>query len=111
MLIEQRGIDFAIAHMIGAGWHLSKDRQRDGVGYDLTFERAGREAHVEVKGVGGPSLRFNLTAKEWLVSESDRDWLLLAVLQALTTGATVVELRREDLEAMQRRVLADRLSE
>jgi len=81
--IEQAGISWAIAHLESMGWKLLHDRQLDGVGYDLDFMSPGGPRKVEVKGIGGTDLAFNLTASEYELSRSDRSWLLVAVTGAL----------------------------
>jgi len=50
----------------------------------------GGPRKVEVKGIGGTDLAFNLTAKEYELSRSDQPWLLVAVTGAL--GAPSVRL-------------------
>jgi len=82
-LIEQAGISWAITHLRSMGWKLLRDRQLDYVGYDLDFTSPGGPRKVEVKGIGGPDLAFNLTAKEYELSRSDQSWLLVAVTRAL----------------------------
>ena len=82
-MIEQAGINTTIAHLEAQGWTLSADRQRDGVGYDLEFTGPGGLKKVEVKGISGADVAFNLTAKEYEMSRTDGEWLLVAVTDAL----------------------------
>lgn len=105
-LAERRAIDIATEAMLAAGWSLVRDCQADGVGYDLEFERNGRNLRVEVKGIQGPFLRFNLTPKELAVASTNDEWILVAVTSVLSprdfkpvvlTRDVVCAARREPL--------------
>lgn len=52
-IAEKRAIVLATRSLLADGWTLTRDRQPDGVGYDLLFERSGRPLKVEVKGIRG----------------------------------------------------------
>lgn len=81
---EQRAVELAIAAIEADGWVLSADRQADGVGYDLEFTSNDRLLKVEVKGIQGRALAFNLTPKEWWRAETDSDWIVVAVSSVLS---------------------------
>lgn len=86
-IAEQRAVQIAVAELGATGWTLTRDRQKDGVGYDLDFTRADEMLHVEVKGIQGSLLTFNLTAKELWRAESDPRWLVVAVTSVLSPTA------------------------
>lgn len=82
---ERRAIQIATAALLADGWSLVRDCQADGVGYDLEFVRNGQVLRVEVKGIQGPFLRFNLTPKELAVASVNDEWILVAVTSVLST--------------------------
>lgn len=105
-LAERRAIEIAKEALASAGWKLARDCQADGVGYDLEFVRAEQILRVEVKGIQGPFLRFNLTPKELAVASVNDGWILVAVTSVLSprdfkpvllTRDVVCEARREPL--------------
>ncbi|WP_084124941.1 protein NO VEIN domain-containing protein [Demequina sp. NBRC 110054] len=81
---ELLAVDLVTRAFERQGWVMSADRQRDGIGYDLEFERGGRVLKVEVKGIQGSQLVFNLTPKELWRAETDPDWLLVAATGVLS---------------------------
>lgn len=81
---ELRAVRIVTASLEATGWEMTRDRQQDGCGYDLEFSRDDRTIHVEVKGIQGPDLRFNLTPKERWRCQTDDDWLVLAVTSVLS---------------------------
>ena len=83
-LAERRAIELVEKAMSADGWHLSRDCQKDGVGYDLEFTKGGRGLKVEVKGVQGSALTFNLTPKEYWRAATDSNWAVIAVTGVLT---------------------------
>ena len=105
-LAERRAIEIAKEALVAAGWMLARDCQADGVGYDLEFVRDEETLLVEVKGIQGPFLRFNLTPKELAVASSNDAWVLVAVTSVLSprdfkpvvlTRDAVCAARREPL--------------
>jgi hypothetical protein len=82
-LTEVRAVEIATMYMSSIGWTLKHDRQRDGVGYDLEFEKDGVTLLVEVKGIRGSTLAFNMTAKEWYQCISGSKFLLIAITRVL----------------------------
>lgn len=99
--IERRAVAVVRAAMDADGWHETADRQRDGCGYDLEFMRDARTVHVEVKGIKGPRLVFNITPKERWRIETDRDFVLLAVTNALSAHPEVHQLGPKDLSSLE----------
>jgi hypothetical protein len=87
------------------GWRLSADRQADGVGYDLEFARGGQTLHVEVKGIIGTAVTFNLTAKENWRAENDPHWVVAAVTSVLTDGARTLHILSRDQVVQSNRVI------
>jgi hypothetical protein len=82
-LTETRAIEIVVSYMASQGWTLRHDRQRDGVGYDLEFQQEERVLCVEVKGIRGSELTFNMTAKEWHRCVHLPNFLLIAVTRVL----------------------------
>lgn len=80
---EIRGIEISTAYLQAQGWTLKRDCQKLGMGYDLQFTRGSDELHVEVKGIRGSRLAFNMTAKEWHTCRTDHQFLLIAVTEVL----------------------------
>ncbi|WP_166133960.1 protein NO VEIN domain-containing protein [Nocardioides ochotonae] len=87
------------------GWELTADRQSDGVGYDLEFSREGTTLHVEVKGIIGTALTFNLTAKENWRAENDPQWVLAAVTSVLTNGVRCLHTLSRDRVVTANRII------
>ncbi|MBF4766607.1 DUF3883 domain-containing protein [Nocardioides agariphilus] len=102
---ELRAVEVAIRGLEGDGWTYSADRQKDGVGYDLEFTRAGTTLKVEVKGIQGSHLVFNLTPKEAWRAETDPDWVVVAVTSVLSPSAYTPHLISRDRIAAASRVV------
>lgn len=105
-LAEERAITYALRSLHQAGWTLVRDCQKDGVGYDLLFERGQRRLKVEVKGIQGHWPTFNITPKEWWRALTDPEWVVVAVTSVLSpsgpgfhvvTRAEIVSARRVPL--------------
>jgi hypothetical protein len=108
---EERAIDIAIRAMTSKGWQLSGDKQSDGVGYDLEFKSGTRELHIEVKGIQGADLTFNLTPKETWRTETDDNWAVIAVTSVLSPqGFQVHFITREQLQTARRTILGYRIA-
>ncbi len=82
-LTEVRAVEIATVYLASKGWALKHDRQLDGAGYDLEFQRDESTLYVEVKGIRGSDLAFNMTAKEWHQCLNLRGFVLIAVTGAL----------------------------
>lgn len=107
---EQRAVDLTIASLEKAGWTFTADRQKDGVGYDLEFELNERKLKVEVKGIQGSALHFNMTPKEVWRAETDPEWVVVAVTNVLSpTTYKAHVLDRRQLTAAERSVTGYRL--
>lgn len=99
-LVEQRAIEVVRRAMALDGWREVADRQRDGCGYDLEFERDARTAHVEVKGIKGPYLVFNVTPKERWRIESDPLFVLIAVTRAVSSEPQLHQFHPHDFSSL-----------
>lgn len=84
---EQRAVRLTRQALEVDGWDLKRDCQQDGIGYDLKYGRGARKLHVEVKGIMGPTLAFNLTPKEAWRAETDPDFVVVAVTNVLSPTA------------------------
>jgi hypothetical protein len=107
--VEQAAIDAALKYFFKQGYGLTQDCQLLGVGYDLAFEKNRKILHVEVKGVSGNAIDFNLTPKELKCAHNDKRWRVLVITNALKapeaslyTGVELLE--RAKIEATQYRV-------
>lgn len=94
---EDRAVAIARKSLQQQGWEEVGDRQLDGVGYDLDFHDGEREVHVEVKGISGPNLRFELTRKELHMAKTDECWVLVAVTRARTRNPCLHILNRQQV--------------
>jgi len=107
---EKRAIHLAGRYMAAHGWRLHRDCQALGIGYDLEFGKNGVRRHVEVKGIQGSALNFNLTALEWARVLEDPSFMIVAVTGVLFPSTTRVNvLTRDRLVAAQRRPVAYRV--
>jgi hypothetical protein len=110
-LAELRAIGLVAKAFEGAEWLLSADRQADGVGYDLEFTKGSRELRIEVKGIQGSSLTFNLTPKEFWRATTDEKWALVAVTSVLSPSDYNLQfVTRDRIVAGQRVITGYRLA-
>lgn len=110
-LAETRAIEIVKAALAKDGWSLKADRQKDGTGFDLEFVNASRKLKVEVKGIRGHGLTFNLTPKELWRAETDPDWVLVAVTNVLSAGSYKVTLvTRDRITAASKQIAGFRLN-
>lgn len=99
-VIEKAAVLLTTRSLEAAGWTFHSDRQGDGVGYDLEFTRGGAQLHVEVKGVQGSNLTFNLSPKEMWAAQNDPAWVLIVVTSALSAkGKRLHAFTRQDVLA------------
>ncbi|RUQ09341.1 DUF3883 domain-containing protein [Curtobacterium sp. HSID17257] len=109
--IERRGVQLAHRALTEDGWLLERDCQKDGVGYDFVYLKNGRRIHVEVKGIQGTRIDFNLTPKEWWRALTDEDWLLVTVTNALSPAqSTISVFTGNQVRAAPRSVVSYRLA-
>lgn len=109
-LAETRAVDLVTRAFEAQDWTLVMDQQRFGVGYDLLFQKDSRRLHVEVKGIIGTTLAFNLTPKEAWRVEADDDFVVVAVTDVLSPSAYKLNfLTRQDLTAAERIITGYRL--
>ncbi len=83
--VEQAAVKAAAKYFFKQGLFMVDDCQQKGIGYDFVFEKGEKRLHVEVKGVSGSQIDFNLTPKEFMCAKIDRKWQLLVVTDALTS--------------------------
>ena len=81
--VEQAAVKVAIEFFFKKGLSMVDDCQQRGVGYDFVFANRKKRLHVEVKGVSGSKIDFNLMPKELSRAKNDRVWKLLVVTDAL----------------------------
>ena len=81
--VEQAAVKVAIKFFFKEGLSMVDDCQQKGVGYDFVFANRKKRIHVEVKGVSGSKIDFNLTPKELKCAKNDGKWKLLVVTEAL----------------------------
>jgi hypothetical protein len=110
-LTEESAVLLATTYLTALGWVLKDDCQLDGVGYDFEFEKNGKRVLVEVKGIRGDQLAFNMTAKEWHVCRTNDDFVLLAVTNVLDLDKYQIHvLRKAQIFLMNRRATQFRLT-
>lgn len=80
---ELRAVALVTEYLRQADWHVVRDMQQLGVGFDLLVQRDRSFLKVEVKGIRGANLVFNMTPKEWSMLENDPDFVLIAVTKVL----------------------------
>lgn len=109
-LVEVNAVSIATAYLTALGWSVLNDRQKDGVGYDFEFLKEKQHLLVEVKGIGGDRLEFNMTAKEWHVCTSDELFVLIAVTNALDSDKYQIHvLTKKELSQFRRQATQFRL--
>ncbi|VXB45687.1 hypothetical protein NOCARDAX2BIS_220173 [Nocardioides sp. AX2bis] len=104
-LAETRAVDLADQALQAQGWTMKRDRQKEGVGYDLLYVKGERELHVEVKGIMSSTLAFNLTPKESWRVETDADFVVIAVTNVLSPIAFHLHLLTRDQLAQAPRII------
>lgn len=106
---EKRAVELATKALQQDGWKLTKDRQKDGCGYDLEFERSGQVLKVEVKGVVSELLAFNVTTKELWRAETDDRWVVVAVTSILAPVPKVNLVTRDRVVSAKRSITGYRI--
>jgi hypothetical protein len=109
---ETQAVEIALAYLSSQSWELLHDNQRDGVGYDFEFTKNGESLLIEVKGIRGSKLEFNMTAREFFVCSSKKNFRLIAVTNALEPENYKIRvLFPADIFQMRRRVIQYRLTQ
>ena len=93
--VEQAGVKAASDYLFQLGFWLEDDCQLKGVGYDFVFRNETRKFHVEVKGISGAHVDFNLTSKELRCARNDPKWKLILVLNALGNPKIILMTGKE----------------
>ena len=88
--VEQAAVKAAMKFFFKEGLSMVDDCQQKGVGYDFIFANKKKRLHVEVKGVSGSKIDFNLTPKELRCAKNDREWKLLVVTDALVAPKAIL---------------------
>ena len=108
---ETQAVEIALAYLNSQGWELLHDNQLDGIGYDFEFTKDGQSLLIEIKGIRGSSLEFNMTAREFFVCSNKENFRLIAVTNALKENSYKIHvLCPSDILQMRRRVTQYRLS-
>lgn len=81
---ELRAVAIVTEYLRLASWSVFDDAQARGVGYDLAFTRGGDNLLIEVKGIRGTRLAFNMTPLEWARLETEPNFLVIAVTSVLS---------------------------
>lgn len=110
-LTENTAVSLVTSYLTALGWTLRDDCQSDGVGYDFEFDKEDQRILVEVKGIRGSQLAFNMTAKEWHVCKTRENFLLFAVTETLDSDKYKIHiLNRNQIFLMKRKATQFRLS-
>lgn len=108
---ETQAVEIVLAYLTRQGWNLVHDNQLDGVGYDFEFSKNGESLLIEIKGIRGSRLDFNMTAREFYVCRTKSNFRLIAVTNALNVDAYRIHvLSPSDIYQMRRRITQYRLS-
>jgi len=108
---ETRAVEITLAYLSKQGWELLHDNQLDGVGYDFEFTKDGETLLIEIKGIRGTNMEFNMTAREFYVCSTKHNFRLIAVTNALNEiDYRIHVLCPSDIFQMRRRITQYRLS-
>ncbi|WP_426308664.1 protein NO VEIN domain-containing protein [Cellulosimicrobium sp. E-16] len=109
--IEVSAVSYVTDVLERDGWTLARDCQADGVGYDFEFAKGEERRKVEVKGIRGDRLEFNVTPLEYFVARNDPEFVLVAVTSALDERKRRVHVvSREELVGSPRRAIGYRIT-
>lgn len=95
--VELAAEDVVQRHYEATGWTITRVARLK-CGWDLTATRDDQERHLEVKGVSSSMPSVLLTRNELRRAETDTDWLLAVVTNALS-DPTLVEFDRQTVTA------------
>lgn len=108
---ETRAVEIVLAYLTRQGWRVLHDNQRDGIGYDFEFGKGDESLLIEIKGIRGSRLEFNMTAREFFVCSTRENFRLIAVTHALKADDYRIHvLFPSDIFQMKRRVTQYRFS-
>jgi hypothetical protein len=108
---ETQAVEITLAYLSKQGWELLHDNQLDGIGYDFEFTKNGETLLIEVKGIRGMKVEFNMTAREFYVCSTKHNFRLIAVTNALNeVDYRIHVLCPSDIFQMTRRITQYRLS-
>jgi hypothetical protein len=108
---ETQAVEIVLAFLNGQGWELLHDNQLDGIGYDFEFVKDGQSLLIEIKGIRGSKLEFNMTAREFFVCSKKENFRLIAVTNVLNEiDYKIHVLCPSDVFQMKRRITQYRLS-
>lgn len=85
---EKAGILRVTKHLRSRGWRVN-DVSPQKLGYDLLCQKGKAVLHVEVKGIGGATIRFIITAAERTEWQTDPRFVLAAVTNACKASAKI----------------------
>jgi hypothetical protein len=109
---ETQAVRIALAYLSKQGWELLHDNQLDGVGYDFEFTKDGESLLIEIKGIRGKNLEFNMTAREFFVCRTKQNFRLIAVTNVLNEIDYLIHvLCPSDIFQLRRRITQYRLSQ
>ena len=81
-------------HYEADGWEVTRVAHPN-CGWDLTAARDGQEAHLEVKGVSSSMPSVLLTRNELRRAETDPEWVLAVVTNALSASPALAHFDRQ----------------
>ncbi|MBI2302221.1 MAG: DUF3883 domain-containing protein [Armatimonadetes bacterium] len=93
--VEQAAVACVTRRYQARGWQVESVEDQK-VGYDLLCRTGRQLAHVEVKGVQGTELAFNITAGEVACARHDGFWTLCVVCSALSERPRLRRFAREE---------------
>jgi hypothetical protein len=82
-LVEQAACKAVCNHFTKRGYIIIS-REKENVGYDFDVTRKNEMIHVEVKGISGSALKFQITANEVACAKTDSKFRLAVVTEATT---------------------------
>jgi hypothetical protein len=96
LAVERAGVDYVAALYRAAGWGV-RSVEGERAGYGLRRRRGDEERQVEVKGVTGTVPAIMLTEGERRRAETDSQWRVAVVTDALGPAHRCLEVAGADL--------------
>lgn len=81
--VEERAVNYSKKALEKEGWSVISVESSKNCGYDLECTKETEEINVEVKGVQGSNIAFNITDGEYRQAKSNSKFLLYVVTNAL----------------------------